>query len=391
MDLLDLQAAMAGTLVSLQEWQRELERLPAGPSTSHDRKQVDEVAVCKRARLIVKQVADGIAWRSLKYDRAAVRQLALKPHTGHLELEPAIHEIATARAHIDQTGDLVVVNDLTNFLRYGDFTSVSSTRVTIHEVKRGRGAAKSGRARRQRHKLESVLDLVRTSERRTPSGLERLHRYQVEPRSRLSEVSSLIKEARAKGQARARLGDCLAVQLFDVQQIAGEADVARKGGRSLIHDPFEQSNDAMRRHSLELFAEFTPNIAPYSVFPLSDQDCTDIMLGRIWLVSYFNLGNLLRCLRRRGLWAKWATSEDMAKLAMSDERASAELESSLLVSRGPPHPLQLVGWPELGRLFYEFLDEECFADTVENLIDSNGSGETAVFGTAFANEGTLWD
>ena len=50
----------------------------------------------------------------------------------------------------------------------------------------------------------------------------------------------------------------------------------------------------------------------------------------------------------------------------------------------------LVSVGALGRMFQEFLDEECFADQHEEIIDS-GNFEEAIMYAAFEQEPVLWD
>jgi len=114
-ELLELQAEMASFLLGAQGEQKRLEA-ELGESAVADRGHHDSpgvvVEVCKRLQGIVRQIADGIAWRTLRYDRPMLRILALKPPTGHMELASAKTEFIAA-ADVVETGELVVVNDLT--------------------------------------------------------------------------------------------------------------------------------------------------------------------------------------------------------------------------------------------------------------------------------------
>jgi hypothetical protein len=49
-----------------------------------------------------------------------------------------------------------------------------------------------------------------------------------------------------------------------------------------------------------------------------------------------------------------------------------------------------VSLPELGRLAYEFLDEECFADMIEENLDLP-TGDVTLTYHSFEAEGTIWD
>ncbi len=395
-ELLGVQVDMANFLLSSQEAQKRLEaELDRTPShASRERKELKVlIGVCKRLQGIVRQIADGIAWRSLAYDRPVLHLLALKPHTGHMDRSTAITEFAQAETHVARTSDRVVLNDLTNFLRYGDFTSVGADGVRIHEVKAGRGAAKSGRATRQKRRTAEVLEFIERGFTRTEEGLRRIVLLDTQPVSHLAAVKSLLRAAREDGAAEARLSDCLAVQVFETSVMADEFDRPSAERRARIHNPFEHSRDARVFDTLKLFTRFTWNVAPYSVFPITADDSLAIMTGRLWLISYFNLGNLVRCLRRRNLLVKPPTKEGYANLRglLPGQIARRELDNPLMVSRGRPHPVLKIPIASLTRLFYEFLDEESFADGIEEELDLPDIDEPTFLHTAFRAEAQLWD
>lgn len=380
--LLYLQAEMAREVIHLQAEQRDYQaKTDAGELEQYRY----IAAVCRQLAHGIRQVADGIAWRSLGYDRGAIHELAWKPQSGHMNLETALQEIEAAAKHVEETGELVVLNDLTNFLRYGDFTSIGQG-ITIHEVKAGRGSAKSGRAHKQKKRTDEVIEFIARRERQTNGGLEKLVRLRAKPRAYLERLPALISQARESGSAHARLSDCLAVEVFDLKLIAD----AYAAGKVRFHNPFAQSKDTGTSHSLELFDKFTPNMAPYSVFPLSSEDCVGIMTGSLWLFTYFNKGNFVRCLRRRGLRVRFP-SEDELKAApkwMPGQVADHELDNPVVIM-GSAHVV-LLSLGLLSRMIDELLDEETFADMIEEQLHTAG-GEKELVYLAFEDETDLWD
>lgn len=386
--LLELQAEMANALLSLQEDQKKLK---AEKSTQDEEKELEHaVGICKRLQLIIRHIADGIAWRSLNYDRVSIEQLVLKPQTGHIQRDTAIQEFTEAGRHLLKTDELIIMNDLTNFLRYGDFTSVGPAGIKIYEVKAGVGTAKSGHSQRQKRKLAQVMDFLAAGERRTSEGLQRLVRHKSKPKAHLNDLRDLVAAARNKGSAHARLSDCLAADVFLAEEMA---EMVNAGKKSPIHNPFEQSRDSSVFHSLEWFSRFARNLAPYSLFPLPVEDRLDIMTGAVWVVTYFNWGNLRRCLRRRGLLVKLPDRAETALNAdiLPGQVAKHALDSPLAVARRRDGPTLLISLAGLARVFVEFLDEESFADTVEETLDSASPQEEVLMFSAFEREHELWD
>lgn len=398
--LIDLQAEMAGFLISAQDSQKNLKKElddVAAADKEHSYSPGTLIEVCTRLQRIERQIADGIAWRVLAYDRTMLRILTQKPHTGHMEISSAEDEITQAATRVVLTGDLVVVNDLTNYLRYGDLTAVGDEGVTIYEVKGGKGSAKSGRARRQQRKVEEAVEFIRRGFVNAEEGEKRILDLDTEPVAHMQELGELVSQAISSGSATGRLSDCLFVAVFDSLAL-GEKVAAGVQPSTLVQNPFAKAKEWDMFDSLGLSTRFTRNVAPYSVFPLSPADRLAIMTGRLWVVCFFNFGNLWRCLRRRDLVVEPPTKEGFDALANLPPHlvAARELDNPLRISRrGGQHTLS-IPISALARLFYETLDEECFADRVEeelSLISDprrEPSGSVFLY-TGFREEGRLWD
>ena len=384
--LLQLQAEMANQLISLQDSLREFRRrIDAGDPDPDVRRGAD---VCAGLAHVIKQIADGVAWRSLGYDRGSIRELAAAHQTGHMDTQTAISEMTAAAIHVVESGDLVILNDLTNFLRYGDLTIVSPDSVSIREVKAGKASARSRRARRQKARIEEVAQFIRTGERSIGQGKQRLLYLATPPAAHVRSLTPLIAEARAKGSAHARLSDALAVEVFSMELMAERGPPDAK----TIHNPFSRSRHSIVVHNLEWFGRFAPNLAPYSVFPLRDADCVALMTGELWLSVYFNIGNFVRCLRRRGLDVRLPDEREVAGAPQNlrpGEISEHELDYPIEVT--DRRKIILLSFAQLGRMEVELLDEECFANAVVELLATTPADEESLYTWSFKGEQALWD
>lgn len=398
--LLDLQAEMVAFLIGFQDSQKELQ-MELGEERGADRARSYSpgtvIEVCRRIQRLVRQIGDGIAWRALNYDRTRLRLLAQKPHTGHIELASMKEELIQAADHLGTTGDVVVLNDLTNYLRYGDYTAVGAEGVSINEVKGGKGSRRSGKAVKQRQKTKKIIDFLEHGVAETEEGPKKIVYLNTEPRDHLAEVRELIRKARKDGFGYARVSDCTAAAVVDItymsDKMAGGAKVT-----DFFRNPFEQSKHADMWDNLSLSDHFTWNVAPYSVFPFPPEDRLAIMTGEYWLLTFFNFGNLVKCLRRRNFYVREPQKDwyESVKNLPGWEVAARELENPLVVSLGPPHPVLSIPMSALARLFYETLDEECFADRIEEELSlfsgPNREPSGPIFlHTGFRSEGELWD
>lgn len=374
-ELLDLQADMAQELLDLRQAQRYYEQQRVARSEPRYRV---AVAATKRIHHLIRLVADGIAWRTLGYDRARLYVLASKPQTGDLQSIQAEYDVASRHAG---NGEIVLLNDLTNWLRYADITRMTSEGPKLMEVKSGRS-----RSSRQWQKLGQVADFLIRGVREVEGGSERIYDIAVAPVSHAPALAEVMNRAGTHGMARARLSDCIAVDVFSMEAVRADPELLRKR-----NNPFSPSS-SFAADSLEFFHTFTPNIAPYSIFPLSDDQCSDLLTGATWVVTYFSLHRLTSCLKRRGLTAEFparAAIKEVAGLPLA-ERKKRRDAMAVKVFKNRRAPGCSVSLADLGRHLYEFLDEGSYAEALYEVFDWVAPrGERWI--AAFEDESVLWD
>lgn len=372
---------MAREVLHLQQVMTQLRKEAPSPED------METQDVCKGLIYAIKQIADSIAWRLLNFDRVVIHELAFAPQTGHLQLQAVLSELERAASHIERYDSPVILNDLTNFLRCGDLTIVTETAVLYDEVKAGRGSRKSGRAKHQRRRAEKVIEFINRRELETKDGRRRLVLVDVEPRSHIEHLGRLIVASNASGHAAARLSDAIAVDVFDVDK-AAEAGSPREED---FNNPFRQSPYASTFSNFDHFGIFSPNIAPYSVFPIAPEQRVDLMTGRLLLFVYVNAGNFIRALRRHGLRARMPTKTELDQLPNNlrpGEIRANELRAPIMVANDT-HTM-LISMGELGRMGYELLNEESLADLLFAQLRDSGPEEESHY-SAFRREWLLWN
>ena len=357
MELFQLQVEMAGGLRGAQESQKLLKAQLADVSDA-DTNSINDIqkliAASRRLAYVIKSIADGIAWRTLGYDRTLIQLLSMKPQTGHLDLDKTPQELEAAGRHVERTGNPVVINDLTSVLRHGDVTTVKADgTVGVAEVKSGKGSAKSGRATRQKRNLRQAMQFYNAGVGRTGEGSSARFLHRVGLKTHLVAVSQVLREARAQGSAHARLSDCLAVDAWYMGGLFQED----KCPKHTLHNPFSQSSQASSSNSLRYFDQMATPLAPYSIFPFPDDDCLDLMTGAMWLVLHFNHGRFIRVFQRSGLEARWPTDESLAGYVQLDRGAKKLRRDDVAIRVSRPGGLHclLIGGGDLGRVLYEFL------------------------------------
>src|SRR5574341_1666820 len=136
--LVEIQAGLGESLIKWQEVKRKAE--------SRNNKMA--AATADRLILVLKHIADSIAWRELGYDRVQIQLIAEHHETGFID-HTFFSDLEQAKVLVKRDGDRVLVNDLTTILRHGDLTVIGPNNgiKNILENKSSRGAIKSGRAK----------------------------------------------------------------------------------------------------------------------------------------------------------------------------------------------------------------------------------------------------
>jgi len=96
--------------------------------------------------------------------------------------------------------------------------------------------------------------------------------------------------------------DCVVVDSTGVEE---NAEQIRKESVMVVQG-WEQRGDFVVDASNVELKVATPNVAPYSVFPFSEQICAGLLTNRHWLRSVLNVSEVLRRFQERG----WSVEED---------------------------------------------------------------------------------
>ncbi len=119
-----------------------------------------ELATTKRLIVILQQIMDALAWRVLEYDRAKILLMSDHHNTGHLD-ETILDDLIKAKRIVDNNNAIVLVNDLTNILRYGDLTIIQSGTIDIRENKSGNASGRNPRVRDQQRNLNKLNEFLK--------------------------------------------------------------------------------------------------------------------------------------------------------------------------------------------------------------------------------------
>ncbi len=249
----------------------------------------------------IRSIGDGIAWRALGYDRAAIRLLCGRA-TKHTVLSEGAHiELFEWSRAFDSGDGLAIFNALTNCLAFGDITIVRDDgSVELVEVKKSK--TKSRRITRQKQAMREVVEFLNFGRGEVNSEKIDVLILDIFPENGMKDFAAILEESGTRGFAGARLSNFCYVECVDFRAMRGFDECRQQLEEFRQRETaswMEREDLVIDMSSFEILA-FTPNAAPFTVFPIPSRLCMDILTGAKSYISYLNLSALGRELERAG-------------------------------------------------------------------------------------------
>lgn len=270
--------------------------------------------IYKAHHRMLKIIMDGVAFRFLNFERPVLRQLAEHNQTGHLTAG-FIKELEKAAYIISQTGFYVILNDLTNFLRYGDLTIISPEGNIIDEVKTT-GKAKGD----QKKNLDELIKMLNKKVFKAGNQTAQYITIPGKPTSFLSQVEKIINKSIEckEGIYAERVSPYLWVASTCVPRMMEYFKATNKLPKMPTY-PFPKKDISPPTNSLMFFDQFSPNIMPFSAFPLSEKIICEIMTGQIQLKMVINEKELKKTFKGKGWDLTMPSREDIVAIYDTDD------------------------------------------------------------------------
>jgi len=275
----------------------------------------------------IRTIGDGIAWRAFGYDRAAMRLLGERETKQHLSNEGTIQELREWSYQFDRGSGIAILNALTNCLAFGDVTVVGNDgSIEIVEVKSSK--TKSSRKVRQRQAMQEVVANLCEGEGQNEGRDVKIEILPITPESYLSKVEELLQTAGERGWAARRITDWLYIEAFDFRELKTGEEIKELTGqtREAAIGEWERRGDFVTDMNTLNVISYTPNSAPFSIFPFRSRTCVDLLIGAKFYVSFLNVSAIEREFTKRG----WTVQKGFE--ALMEEKSK---ESMLEVRKGP--------------------------------------------------------
>ncbi len=359
----------------------------SGPGDEDERQ--SEIKFAKAERFLyrmyanaIRSIGDGIAWRAFGYDRAAMRLLGERETKQYLSSEGTVQELREWSYHFDRGSGLAILNALTNCLAIADVTVVRNDgSIEIVEVKSSK--TKSSRTVRQKQAMREVVTLLGTGVGQTDGRDIAIEILPITPETSLSRVEELLLTAEKNGWASRRISDWLYVEAFDFRSFISPGDeikdLQRKAREAALKE-WTTRGDYIHDFSTLDVIGYSPNAAPFSVFPFRARVCVDLLIGAKFYVSFLNIAAVEREFTKRG----WNLQKDF-KTSVSE----GSMESMLEVQKGPFH--STVTPADFMRMSIETLRPKTLIDALEAKYRQGPTAESGYVLALYRDEHKLWN
>jgi len=353
-------------------------------------------------RRSLRDIGDGIAWRLLEYDRAALVSLASHPRKPHINVEGLPAELnAFAEMWNSYPGSLLVLNDLTHFLKKADVTvRRDADHFEFVEVKSSR--TKSGTMSRQKADLAETLAFLNEQEGERHGETVRIRSLPVRPKGYFNTVVSTIREAEKEGTAWTKIGQHLTVEFIDWSVVlhggVEEPDLRKVEESAAVAEKWGQAGDVVIPYMGAERYLVVRHVAPYSIFPFSALQRVKLMTNTLMTMSRLNVSAVTRYIASQG-WTVIHPPEFYVEEARKVLNAPAGDTAETAFDKLPATPLATFKKGALTidlpatwgvRLAQEYLAPRTVLDVFESLLRAGPSKETATL-INFDGESDQWD
>jgi hypothetical protein len=277
----------------------------------------------------IRSIGDGIAWRALGFDRAVTRLMSERETKQHLTSDGTEEELREWSYHFESGTGLAILNALTNCLAIGDVTVVREDgSVEIVEVKSSN--TKSGRKVRQKHKMSEVVTLLDSGVGENENREVRIEILPITPETGLDQIEELLETASKTGMAAKKISNCLYAEAVDFLALDDAETLQKKADnlRDQVVGEWKRRGDfVVDMNSFDTMA-FSPNCAPFSVFPFKPRTCVDLLIGSKLYTTYLNENAVAKEFENRG----WIVEKTSEQLMLEGDR-----EAVMVVSKGNFH------------------------------------------------------
>ena len=266
----------------------------------------------KTTKLILnalKDIGDGIAWRVFGYDRSIIYNMCVNnsepgPITVNQGLITELHSMGDFSN--DQEVKNFVYHGITNFLLISDLTILlDGDEINFIEIKSGknsRGKSWRERLERQERRVKNIVSIGNTAEGISSNVLTKFRLVNQKPKTLLNRFDTLFKRARQQLITTQVFNSYLGIATINFEY------ASEGSSKEIIDNKLIKLECQIRKNDNDILISpnnvknliFSPNRAPSSVHPYDQEDIANILLGKYFVIYYFNVSRFIKEIEKRG-------------------------------------------------------------------------------------------
>ncbi len=340
---------------------------------------------------ILHTIFDGVAWRSLKYNRLFLTSAARSTTSGAFNIHLKSSESLFSWAYSIQKDHkgIVLINDLTRFLRIGDLTEVFKNTAVVHELKKNGERIinfktlklrKGAKISDQTRKMLELQQIAFTGKIILDDGAELEQRFsQTKLDTHFSTVESLLETSKQQIVARRQLEPFIQLSILNLEKAYTRPHNMKKYFKSFRYTgwstQWQLSHTNYDHFFYDELGNFIRNQAPFSIYPLSNELCMKLMSGQILIKSTINYELLIQELRCQG----WQTAVNEPNIPSDREEKLKHIfdnkkfifanvgddDGFIKIKRGPFDMVIPQNW--IAMMSMEFMTFETLCNTLEEI------------------------
>ena len=277
---------------------------------------------------ISRTICDGIAWRNLKYNRTFLNSSARGFGAGDVDInnESFKSEFDWAYRISEAFDSVVLLNDLTHFLRVGDLTEISDKGIFIHEIKKLgkkiinlftlKKLKESGEISDQSKRLLE-LQRIALSESAIIGDIHvRTERLNVELKTNFDKLSQLLEKSENELVVSELIEPCLTLHItnFHAISLAGNTVNIDNLKSKLVYP--SKKGLLLPQSNWDTFysdekGNFLRSAVPYSVYPLFEKHCIKLISGHYLVNCILDVEKLKEILQVHGWIVEEITEKEL--------------------------------------------------------------------------------
>jgi hypothetical protein len=304
----------------------------------------------------LKDISDGHLWRMFNYNYSLLYFLGMHPPSGNIDPGKSFFNefMHWSNSILDSEIKQFILCDITNYARIGDLIILKNDNsIEIQELKQSksrRGEQRQLRLKNQEAKRKQFEELANNSETSFEGKRLKILNTDIPFESSLSELEQVLHDAEINTISGKQIFSHLSYACIDFSDSKKLSSIKNINAEiDKFKFPIEKDDFIFPLFSYQRNA-YSPNFIPYSIYPLSEKDISDLMFGKKTIIYFLNIDEFCRQFEYKG----WKVLK-----RITDFKEGKDLEFFALIHKnGLTIPIK---WPLINNIIFESLK-------IQNLI-----------------------